>query len=133
MEPSEKVKAKNLAKRGPTFFKIQKTPFKVKSQGEVKYQWFTVTPGFSEDKWIRAVEIIPGNRAVVHHVLAFIQLPGQTQLRGAKGYLAGYVPGLRADSFPAGMAKRILHLITNNLSITQIHKLIQIRRKRYRQ
>jgi peroxiredoxin len=97
----------DLPEKPDAVFKIQETPFKVKAQGEVKYQWFTVTPGFSEDKWIRAVEIIPGNRAVVHHILAFIQLSGQTQLRGAKGYLAGYVPGLRADGFPAGMAKRM--------------------------
>ena len=97
----------DLPKKPDAAFNIQNTPFKVKSQGEVKYQWFTVNPGFTEDKWIRAVEIIPGNPAVVHHVLAFIQLPGETQLRGSRGYLAGFVPGLRADSFPAGMAKRL--------------------------
>ena len=97
----------DLPKKPDAVFQIQKTPFKVKAQGEVKYQWFTVNPGFTEDKWIRAVEIIPGNRAVVHHILAFTQLPGATQFRAARGYLAGFVPGLRADSFPAGMAKRL--------------------------
>ena len=49
---------------------------------------FTVTPGmpdtimnfivptnFKEDKWVTAAEILPGNRKVVHHVIAFIQTP----------------------------------------------------------
>jgi len=97
----------DLPKEPDAVFKIQQAPFKVKAQGEVKYQWFSVSPNFSEDKWIRAVEIIPGNRAVVHHILAFIQAPCGTQFRAARGYLAGFVPGLRADSFPAGMAKRL--------------------------
>jgi hypothetical protein len=97
----------DFPKKPDAVFNIQKTPFMVKAQGEVKYQWFTVNPGFTEDKWVQAVEIIPGNPAVVHHILAFIQLSGETQLRGARGYLAGYVPGMRADSFPSGMAKRL--------------------------
>ncbi|MFP6586314.1 MAG: redoxin domain-containing protein, partial [Pirellulaceae bacterium] len=97
----------DLPKKPDAVFQIQQAPFKVKAQGEVKYQWFSVSPNYSEDKWVRAVEIIPGNPEVVHHILAFIQLSGETQLRGARGYLAGYVPGMRADSYPVGMAKRL--------------------------
>ncbi|MEO7652511.1 MAG: hypothetical protein ABIZ80_18765, partial [Bryobacteraceae bacterium] len=32
------------------------------------YEHFTVATNFTEGKWIRAAEILPGNRRVVHHV-----------------------------------------------------------------
>jgi hypothetical protein len=34
---------------------------------------FWVPTNFTEDKWIQAAEILPGNRKVVHHVIAFVQ------------------------------------------------------------
>ncbi|MBI3654617.1 MAG: thiol-disulfide isomerase [Acidobacteria bacterium] len=34
---------------------------------------FWIPTNFKEDKWIQAAEIMPGNRKVVHHVIAFIQ------------------------------------------------------------
>ena len=39
----------------------------------MRYQYFQIDPGFKEDKWVSAVEIQPGNRAVVHHVLMFVR------------------------------------------------------------
>src|SRR5262245_57814090 len=36
---------------------------------------FIVPTNFKEDKWVSAAEILPGNRKVVHHVIAFIQTP----------------------------------------------------------
>jgi hypothetical protein len=38
-------------------------------------QNFIVPTNFKEDKWVSAAEILPGNRKVVHHVIAFIQTP----------------------------------------------------------
>jgi len=38
-------------------------------------QNFIVPTNFKEDKWVTAAEILPGNRKVVHHVIAFIQTP----------------------------------------------------------
>lgn len=84
-------------------------PYKVQAAGEVKYQYFVHDPGFTEDKWLQAAELRPGNRMVVHHILAFAIQPGERNLRdgGARGFLVGYVPGMRAEPFPEGMAKRI--------------------------
>ena len=87
-------------------YTIQPEPFPIPSAGEVDYQWFEVDPGFTEDRWVRAVEIQPGNRAVVHHILAFIRPPGHSDHRGEdRGYFAGYVPGVRATPMPDGMAR----------------------------
>jgi hypothetical protein len=36
--------------------------------GNDVYKYFTVPTNFTEGKWIRAAQILPGNRKVVHHV-----------------------------------------------------------------
>ena len=60
----------------------------------MKYQYFTVDPGFTEDKWVRAAQIIPGNRAVVHHILVFAKPPRGGRQEGAGG--GAYLVGLRS-------------------------------------
>src|SRR5262249_39573371 len=35
-----------------------------------------IPTNFTEDKWIAAAEVRPGNRSVVHHVILFVQPPG---------------------------------------------------------
>jgi hypothetical protein len=51
-------------------------PFDVPASGEIQYQYFQVPTNFTEDKWIQALEIRPGTRSVVHHVLVFASEPG---------------------------------------------------------
>ncbi|MCG8583795.1 MAG: redoxin domain-containing protein [Pirellulales bacterium] len=67
-------------------------PFKVPAEGVVDYQYFTVDPGFKEDKYVMAAECKPGNRAVVHHIIAYIQPPGAESFR-RNGAIDGYSPG----------------------------------------
>lgn len=83
--------------------------FDVAAEGEIKYQYFTVDPGFTEDKYISAAEIIPGNRDVVHHILVFARPPGKRFAVGAGGgeFLVGYVPGSRYEPLPEGHAKLV--------------------------
>ena len=52
-------------------------PFKVKATGTIDYQFFVIDTGFTEDKWIQAAEVKPSCRAVVHHVLIFVQPPSE--------------------------------------------------------
>ena len=85
-------------------------PFDVQAEGTVKYQYFQVDPGFKEDKWVKAAELQPGNRAVVHHILTFVVPPGgrSKEMKSTTGeFLAAYVPGHRAPHYPKGMAKFI--------------------------
>jgi peroxiredoxin len=95
-------------------------PFTIPARGDVRYQYFVADPKLTEDTWVNGMEIIPGNRAVVHHILVFIRPKGSRQgnLDGERGFLAGYVPGTRVAVMPAGMAKRIP---ANNELIFQIH------------
>ena len=83
-------------------------PFVVKAEGEVAYQNFVVDPQFTEGKWIKMAEALPGNRAVVHHIVVFVRPPNLKHRRGfAQGleFLTTYVPGYLARPLPDGMAK----------------------------
>src|SRR5262249_11327942 len=51
-------------------------PFEVPAEGVVDYQYFTIPTNFTEDRWISAAEIKPGDRGVVHHVIVFVADPG---------------------------------------------------------
>lgn len=83
--------------------------FRVPADGVVKYKYFEVDPGLTEDKWVRAAEVIPGSREVVHHVLVFARDEKSSKRPGAGGgsFLTAYVPGLRAVELPTGMAKLV--------------------------
>ncbi len=77
-------------------------PFKVPAEGTVDYQFYTVDPGWTEDKWIQATECRPGNRSVVHHIIVFVQ--GKNSDFGARGGIGGYAPGMIATISPPGSA-----------------------------
>jgi hypothetical protein len=47
----------------------------VPASGTVAYQYFTAPTNFTEDKWIQAIEVRPGARKVVHHILVFARAP----------------------------------------------------------
>ncbi len=55
---------------------MEKT-FNVPDKGTVNYQYFQIKTNFTEDKWIQAIEVRPGVRAVVHHILVFVREPDQ--------------------------------------------------------
>jgi hypothetical protein len=49
--------------------------FTIPASGTVEYQYFEVPTNFTEDKWVQAIEIMPGAREVVHHVLVYARAP----------------------------------------------------------
>jgi mono/diheme cytochrome c family protein len=49
--------------------------YPIPAGGTVEYKYFQVKTNFTEDKWVRAIESRPGNRAVVHHVIVFARDP----------------------------------------------------------
>lgn len=87
-------------------FYMSDEPYEVPAEGVVDYQYFTVDPGFTEDKWIRVAEARPGNRAVVHHIICFVQPPGGKAggFSENRSGLAGYAPGMPPASYPEGVA-----------------------------
>jgi hypothetical protein len=85
---------------------MRKRPFPIPATGTVEYQYFVVDPKFTEDRWVTAAQVVPGNRSVVHHCIVFIRPPDGSQFRGV-GWLSGFVPGQRSFSLPTGMARRV--------------------------
>ena len=82
---------------------VEVPAFQVPATGVVEYQYPRAANPLGRDVWIRAVEIIPGDRRVVHHVLAGIDDPGngaQRAIRGQIGELGGYAPGKNAVPYP---------------------------------
>src|SRR5262249_5674962 len=58
--------------------------YNVPSDGTIDYQYMVMPGSVTQDTWIRAAEVRPGNRAVVHHVIAFIRGPESKWMREAK-------------------------------------------------
>lgn len=85
---------------------IRETPVEIPAEGTVPYQYFEVDPGFTEDKFVYAAEARPDNRAVVHHIIAFIKAPGDDDFR-RRGILVGYAPGSLAMNYTGGLVKMI--------------------------
>ena len=49
--------------------------YKVPEKGQIEYEYFEIPTNFAEDKWIQAIEVRAGNRAVVHHVIVYTRSP----------------------------------------------------------
>ena len=90
-------------------------PVAVKATGTMPYQNITVETKLTEDKWVKALEVRPSARQVVHHVLVFVLPPGKQDNEAARdvaaeerrGFFAIYVPGQSVLSYPDGFAKRL--------------------------
>ena len=58
--------------------------YAVPAEGTIEYTYYVIPTGFTQDTWVSAAEVRPGNRAVVHHVIAFVRPPGSQWLKDAK-------------------------------------------------
>ncbi len=80
----------------------------VPATGVVDYQYKYVTNPLDHDVWVRASQILPGDRAALHHVITRFGMletegprKGRLSRRGGGG-LSGYVPGWVARDLPEG-------------------------------
>jgi Copper type II ascorbate-dependent monooxygenase, C-terminal domain len=104
---------------------------RIPADGEVDYTYEIVPTGFTEGRWVRASEILPGLPENVHHAVVYVRPPGSAWLRHApsgKPFTASmlateedqkdamwtdsdillvYAPGSTPDNWPEGMAKYI--------------------------
>lgn len=109
--------------------------YTVNTPAKDDYRVFVLPVGNTAEKFIEAVEVVPGNREIVHHVLVFSdtsQIPLQLDAADpGPGYSAfgssgspsavlfsGYVPGQKAYFYPPGFGARLL---PNSYLCLQIH------------
>ena len=90
--PRKFIDGWRLPKEPDAVFAMSRSSFRVPAEGTIDYQYFTVDPGFKEDKWISAAEVVPGNRSVVHHSIVSAKAPDAWGEK-AMSWLAAYVPG----------------------------------------
>jgi len=94
--------------------------FQVTAREHDLYRCFTIPTRFAEDLWVSAVEFIPGNRRIVHHVLTYLDTSGESVVRddaepgpgytcfGGPGFvprggLGGWAPGAGPQVMPDGV------------------------------
>jgi hypothetical protein len=89
-------------------------PEPIKATGVMPYRNIVVETNLPEDKWVRAIEVQPGDRSVVHHVLVFVQGEEEPDVEEVDdavaergGFWGIYVPGNSTLVYPEGFAKRI--------------------------
>jgi hypothetical protein len=59
-------------------------PHSLTADGPDEYEYFTVPTNFTEDKWVVAAELRPGNRKIVHHAHVFVSAPAKPKPANAK-------------------------------------------------
>jgi mono/diheme cytochrome c family protein len=98
--------------------------FELGPEGQDEYWNFVLDPGLTEEAYVTAIDVAPGNKKVVHHVIAYIDEKGEGLKRlerpgsrsggyltggGGVGFnpdgsLGGWAPGVRAQRFNEGSA-----------------------------
>ena len=83
--------------------------YEVPATGVVDYLYPRVANPLDREVWVRAVEILPGSRQALHHVITTFGVADPEARHGFRelGSLGGYVPGADADVFPAGTGVRL--------------------------
>jgi hypothetical protein len=76
----------------------------VPPNGPFEYKYVVLPTKLTEDRWVQAAEIRPGNRAVVHHIIASVREPGSTWFADAKlGVPFSPAGGFYTGDFTVGM------------------------------
>ena len=106
-------------------------PFRLEAEGRDVYRDFTLPMDFKEDRYVSAFDFQPGNRAIVHHIIAYIDVTGKTAAAkdnaakdnkdaepgwsvsgGGSGiedddWGSGWAPGMNPRLLPPGVAVKI--------------------------
>ena len=84
---------------------IEVPAYDVPATGIVDYQRYVVQNTLDRDVWVRATDIVPGDRAVVHHVIVGVydpKIPDERMrmIRASSPSLGAYVPGNGPTLYP---------------------------------
>jgi len=125
-EPKPPTFTSEWALGRPDLIVSQSKPYEVTPEGTDEYRNFIIKTNFPEAKWVKAMDVKPGNPRVVHHVICYLDNTGQSEKLAAKatdgkegyvtfggvgflpnGSFGGWAPGLRARALPAGKAFKL--------------------------
>jgi hypothetical protein len=95
--------------------------YEVPAEGTIPYQYIRIPTNLTEDKWLQAIEIRPGDRRVVHHVIASAQPMGgnaRDERTTGRTSLGGITPNKPGVVYEPGIARL---LRANSEIILQMH------------
>ncbi len=78
---------------------VEVPAFEVPASGVLDYFNNVVNLDFPEDKYVKAIQFIPGDKRVLHHLLSYIVSPEQSEANevldeeNIRDFLEGYAPG----------------------------------------
>ncbi|HEY6508477.1 MAG TPA: hypothetical protein VIY56_10725, partial [Vicinamibacterales bacterium] len=88
--------------------------YAVPARGTIQYENFYIPTNFTTTQWLKAIEVRPGNRALVHHVLVYYQAPpagspgpAALRLNPEHNRLPPREQGLRPAQRPVGPSRLI--------------------------
>ncbi len=98
--------------------------FAVPASGDDIYRCFVVPTNTDKDQYVTAIEYQVGNRRVVHHILAYVDVSGEARKRDAAdpgpgyscfagpgepvhGDLGGWAPGIQPSELPDGVGRSL--------------------------
>jgi hypothetical protein len=64
----------------PDFIVQMPKPYQIPASGTIDYTYIIIPTHFKHDMWVRAAEVRPSTRAVMHHSILFIRTPGSKWL-----------------------------------------------------
>jgi hypothetical protein len=83
MAPKPVAFAEGWAMGKPDMVLEMPEPYQVPASGTIEYTYFVTPSGFTEDRWVRQVEVRPGDKSVVHHIVLIVRPPGVKYLPDA--------------------------------------------------
>jgi hypothetical protein len=83
---------------------IEVPPYEIAASGTIEYKYPVIKNPLDHGIWVRAVTVAPGDRRVVHHVLAGASNPNHPSESQSlfDNYLIGYAPGTESQHMPEG-------------------------------
>ena len=75
--------------------------YEIDAEGEDEYRQFIIPTNFETDMYIQAVDVQPGNRKTVHHVIPYLDVNGEARKLDAEDPKPGYVVGGTGPGFDA--------------------------------
>ena len=82
-------------------------PETVPPTGVVDYRYIELANPFTNDVWLAGLDVKPGNRKVVHHVILYAKWPGGPDAGGKGAFFVGWAPGATPLRYPEGVAKKL--------------------------
>jgi hypothetical protein len=87
-DPNDKPSPRQFAPEGwnikPDVVFAMPRAYDIPATATVEYTFIVIPTHFTEDTWVTAAEVLPGNRALVHHEIAYVRPPKSTWLKDAK-------------------------------------------------